>query len=553
MCIEFKGEDMTRPSQWPASGAKRPGIQMIRWALFLGFLGGWLLTPQVIAAQTTTPQPAAATQPATNQLATNQPATWSTPIILGDDWFPDVAADPYGQVHVAWAASDEPYDMVMYRSSADGVEWTEANDIMAFQRPLERYAARPALLVDTHGDAPYLFMGFRDVTLWVARAPLGAASSAQAWSEPIEVASGGYFSELAQTSDGRVHLLFTENFPDGECLNCFHLMSQYTDDGITWSSPLDLSIVRGGTAKPQIIVDQSDQLHVVFEAGYGGDLGQLSDPATVMYARSDSNGEQWSSPVRLDPTRGDRVDAQARNVAIAMDTQGALMVVWWGIPDDRVYFQRSTDQGLTWSSPVPIANVWGIWSLYNSRLDTYAMVTDSAGTVHLLMMGRRSPDSTTVNVMALTWDGAAWSAPTIVASYDGDIPEWPRLAVGNGNQLHAVWFVRNAEAIWESEGATAFKIWYAKGITSAPAIAPLAPVTPTIVTNVVSNLSPTLETSDVVTTPRGAAFANAPIQADALDTLKTENDDLAMLALSLAPVLLVVAATALAMRYMQRG
>jgi hypothetical protein len=44
--------------------------------------------------------------------------------------------------------------------------------------------------------------------------------------------------------------------------------------------------------------------------------------------------------------------------------------------------------------------------------------------------------------------------------------------VGNGNELHAIWFERPAGSEWDTTNGI-YAVWYAHGTSSAPAIAPI--------------------------------------------------------------------------------
>ena len=59
----------------------------------------------------------------------------------------------------------------------------------------------------------------------------------------------------------------------------------------------------------------------------------------------------------------------------------------------------------------------------------------------------------------------------VIATYDQGAPEWPRIAVSEGNILNVVWFLRDAEHIWDTENGT-YTIWYSRLETSAKAIPP---------------------------------------------------------------------------------
>jgi hypothetical protein len=79
------------------------------------------------------------------------------------------------------------------------------------------------------------------------------------------------------------------------------------------------------------------------------------------------------------------------------------------------------------------------------------------------------------------------------------VPEWPRVAVSNGNQVNVVWFVRDEAHIWESDKGR-YRVWYSKGVASAPFVnsQPIPAITPTSVataTKVVD--APALDTNNI--------------------------------------------------------
>ena len=68
------------------------------------------------------------------------------------------------------------------------------------------------------------------------------------------------------------------------------------------------------------------------------------------------------------------------------------------------------------------------------------MATDSAGNLHLAMVGRLNATDTALRVLHVSWNGSSWSAPEAIVSYAEDAPEWPVINISNGNQLNVVWF-----------------------------------------------------------------------------------------------------------------
>jgi hypothetical protein len=100
----------------------------------------------------------------------------------------------------------------------------------------------------------------------------------------------------------------------------------------------------------------------------------------------------------------------------------------------------SEDFGTTWSPPKTLPGIVSRTS--STPFDMYDMATDSAGHIHLLVVGRLgSSNKPSPGLYHFEWDGQAWSEPT--ALYEGTwYPEYPNLVVHEGHQLHATWFMR---------------------------------------------------------------------------------------------------------------
>ncbi len=475
-----------------------------------------------------------------------QTNTWTDPVALErTGWFPDITTDLSGRIHVAWSNSvvytdkgsnvRSGYDVVLYTSSMDGVEWEPINEIAALSetRVGNVEVTRPALLVD---QSNIFHMTFRDMNVYYSNSPVQVAATARYWSKPemLTTTDLGYFSRLAVDSKGRLHVVYTENVYSSDCLICYHLFYRYSDDGgKNWSSEVDISTIPTGSAKPQILIDPQDNIHVVWEAGRGGTLGQLTDPTMVMYTVSYNRGESWSQPLELRAPEA----VQSKNITIGRDGAGNLVLVWWSLPQDVPYYQTSADNGLSWSDPAVIPNVWGIWQNYQSRLDDYSMATDSSGRVHLVMVGRLALEDRSLRLLHVTWTGNGWSAPEAIVSYNGDAPEWPRIAISNGNQLNVVWFVRGRDFVWAGAGDI-YKIWYTRSRVDAPTV-PSIPY-PTYIPP-----EPTALPTEV-RAPTATPFPEQPTLAGPVDVqssgngVYSETDQLTVVGRSVLPALAVV-------------
>ena len=475
--------------------------------------------------------------------ARGQASAWSQAIRLSSpnqsSWFPDLAADSTGTVQVVWSFSEvvenQGYDSVMYAALKDGQLLIQPVDVQAQLTPLEISAAsRPTLMLDRKGK---LHLAFRDeFSTYYSQVPVAQAKLPNAWSRPKPL-SPGYFVYVQGDSKGRLHGFVTENVRTDECPICFHIFyTASNDDGDTWSELKDISVLPIGAAKPQIFIDGEDNIHLAWEMGRGGGLGQLTRPVKVAYGVSYDRGSTWTTPITFVPLDS---KSEARTPALALDGKGNLVMAFHSLTDDLIYYAVSADKGRNWSSPQRIPGVWGSLAVYNAVLDCQSMAVDSAGNIHLVLVGRAAQDQTVLSVLHVAWDGA-WSVPDVIHTQQpgptGDVPQWPRVAVGEGNHLHVAWYLRRGglQDLKDAELPN-YEIWYSTATVNAPAIAP-QPL-PTLAPLATARVAPTLV---VVPTPAPFLPKNEnvpPGPAASLPWLRSELDDYLRLAVSLGPAI----------------
>lgn len=477
--------------------------------------------------------------------AAAQDRGWSTPLDLGRGWFPDITADAGGRVHLAWASSEEDveanqnrdiyddlsgYDLVLYTYTDDGEAFAPTNDIIAIPWTAGSEVTRPSLWAGRDG---VLHLAYRGVQVYYDRTRVENASDASFWRQPypMNFDQVGYFSRMAMDGDGGLHLIYTENVRTPTCDNCFHVFYRNsTDNGLTWSLRSDVSLLPTGSAKPQIIIGSQENIYVVWEAGRGGATGQLFDPTTAMISFSRDRGTTWSAAHEFVVP-----DGEAKNITIAQDGHGRLVVVYLALPEDRVYYTVSYNQGRTWNDPKAIEGIWGGWTNYQARLDDYSMAVDSLGNVHLVLVGRVLEDQDELNLLHLTWDGVDWSEPDVITTIEGNVPEWPRIAISDGNFLHVAWFIRAEEAVFDSEQGL-HNVFYSNRRISAPEIerAPFPTMTPQVFPTATAELP--LPTS----TPVDPSIAATDMAEAGSFSVYSERDELVQIGTAILPALLLI-------------
>jgi len=476
-------------------------------------------------------------------------STWSEPIQLSDvgqsSWFPHMVVDRSGRVHIVYATGlllqTGGFDQVMYTSSDDGVTWSAPNDIAALSMGPngESEVARPNLFLDRSDVLHMTYRGLGTFSIFYSQVPIAAAGLARSWSVRQEVGDVGYFSQVGVDRRGTVHVIYTSNIVSRQCPICYHIFYRASsDNGATWSEPVDISRVNTGSAKPQLLIDADGNIHVAWESARGGTLGRVEQPAQLLYTSSLDGGATWREPVLIQMPESEG----SLRTALTVDPQGRLMIISSAVPGNEIFASLSSDHGQTWSLPAQVADLKGSPV---SALDNLAVATDGAGRVHLVCNCAPEVREGVYNLTHVVWDGTNWSEPEIIRQYRGDLPEWPVIGVGLGNQLHVAWFVRNEAAIFNSDRGQ-YTIWYSGRTIDAPSVTPIAePTLP-------PSATPPAVAQILTATPRPTA-TQVFISGQVDPTRQyTEQDYVMLVAISMAPVLLIVAGIVVYQRVIRR-
>ncbi|NLE45691.1 MAG: hypothetical protein GX620_13295 [Chloroflexi bacterium] len=302
-----------------------------------------------------------------------------------------------------------------------------------------------------------------------------------------------------------------------------------TDGGRTWSPPVNLSQSYAGSVKPQVRIDHRDGIHVVWEEGEDW-YAAAGYPIGSVHMYSPDGGQTWPRSTVFS-TDGDA----PQQITLGIGREDELIVIWRLTTANELFYQRSVDNGLSWSVSAPINGVEAKTWLPMS-LDSCDAATDSSGNVHVLVLGRLSPSEEDLSVLHLEWSGEQW-LPAEKVFTSADPPEWPRIAIGRGNRVFATWFTRDREHIWDSAQGR-YQVWSAYHQSDAPEQTPVPYPTAS------PSPAPTLTPQPVLATTVTPSPVLPPGTSGLPVRLDTEDDDLVLLAIALSPVVTLVLAVA---------
>src|SRR3984893_3507673 len=169
------------------------------------------------------------------------------------------------------------------------------------------------------------------------------AAQAQVFSTPINVSNNSDYSlaaQIAVDAAGNINVVWE----DDTATNYNILFSRSTDGGVTFSTPKNVSSSTGFSSNPRISVDSQGAINVVWVDNTPGNQD-------IFFSRSTDNGLTFSTPQNLSNDTAD-----SGNPQMAVDASGNISVVWenenitFGI-----FFSQSNDGGATFSKPVNLA------------------------------------------------------------------------------------------------------------------------------------------------------------------------------------------------------
>jgi hypothetical protein len=337
------------------------------------------------------------------------------------------------------------------------------------------------------------------------------------WTEPFRLSNGAsYWAQLIVLPSGELVVVYNEQqvgSADETKASQTHLFSRRsTNNGASWSPPIKISTSTNSVARSSLAVSPVDgTLILAWDEGYDNLTGQ-GEAAGIQIATSTDGGATWSEPHKLgDGESGSRA-ARGTVEQSTIATNGALtVVVYRSIEDDILLYRTSSDAGATWSEEKVIPNAIPRSFDTSHHFDRLALAIDAGGSAILAFVGANGNAPKGLSVVVMSLEDGKWTQPEVVASPEG-YPEYPRLTVALGNQLHLTFFVRD-EMFTESGR---FVIWTASGESDAPAVEPVQVAPPEPI--------PNTSTGPVATVPELAKLPDIPPQQQPVGVPVAETD-----------------------------
>jgi hypothetical protein len=265
---------------------------------------------------------------------------------------PQVAVDAAGNINVVWEDDTANNSNILFsRSTNGGATFSAPRNLSN----TSGWSFNPRISVDNQGGIN---------VVWVSDAPGNqdiffsrSTDSGGSFSTPQNLSNDAATSgspELAVDASGNISVVWES---DDITLGVF--FSHSTDGGTTFSTPVNLATNSGGSFGPQLVVAADGSISVVWE----DDFNFQSD---ISFSRSTDKGATFSTPKNLSNNSGNSFSAQ-----IGVDPSGNIDVAWVdNTPGNyAILFSRSADQGATFSSAKNLSNSPGDSSNPQLRVD----------------------------------------------------------------------------------------------------------------------------------------------------------------------------------------
>jgi hypothetical protein len=327
---------------------------------------------------------------------------------------PSLAVDSSNNIHVVWL-DDTPgnYEIYYKRSTNGGVSWS-GTERLTWNSGSSSY---PTIAVDSSNNIHLVWYDYTpgDSEIFYKRSTNAGGS----WSEIKRLtwnAGGSLYPTIAVDSSNNVHVVWHDYTPG--TVEIYYKRS--TNGGIKWGGVKRLTWNSGESFAPEIAVDSSNNIHVVWYDFTPGN-------PEIYYKKSTDVGVTWSGVKRITWN-----SAESRDSAVAVDVSNNIHVVWYdGTPGNyEIFYKRSTNGGLSWSGSKRLT--WNFGGSFSPGI-----AVDSSNNIHVTWYDF-SPGNYEIFYRRSTNGGIKWEGVKRLIWNSGD-SKHSAIAVDSNKNIHVVW------------------------------------------------------------------------------------------------------------------
>lgn len=265
-------------------------------------------------------------------------ATWIAPERIFLDPFSfvvdkvDIAVADNGDVHTSWVEkNNSTLGFTLYYAIRSNGTWSDPEII--------EQADSPSVI-----DQPSLIISSGKVFVaWSNTSRIRFASKINnSWTTPI-IIGRSELPELAIDDQGNLHLVYLESRD-----TLVARYSQSTDDGVTWSNDIGLSVSNKDVNDIDLALDGTE-VHVVYGASLvlGGSIDPISstpiiDPYYVSCPANCTSAANWTSEVTATTVQSGNAPADAILLvpSIEIIDQGEALIFYHGVLQENINFEQ---------------------------------------------------------------------------------------------------------------------------------------------------------------------------------------------------------------------
>lgn len=348
--------------------------------------------------------------------------TWTA----AKSWHPAITTDSSGVIHIVWSDDDNIY----YKKSIDGgTTWTTQRLTWAI------ICIDPSIAAGSSNSIHTVYRGSTGGhwEIYYKRSTDGGTTwNTRRLSWSFE---GCYSPKIALDSSDSVYVVWEGWSPTSREI----YFRSSTDLGVNWSSTKKLTGTAGYSRFPDIAVDSSDNIHMVWRDETPGN-------AEIFHMRSTDKGTSWPKAKRLtwNPT-------PSYLPRVASDSTDNIIIVWYDDTSGEIYYKQSADGGVVWSPSRRLT--------WNPGLSLEPCITtDSKNQIHIAWYDD-SPGWPNHEVFykRSTDGGSTWTTRRL--SWNIGFSYRPSIATDTSDAIHVVWYDDSFDHWGENS-----EILYKKGI-----------------------------------------------------------------------------------------